>query len=206
MYPNMGLSLVLVFLLAKVTSSFPPTCHGRGYQDWCVTVMECECLHQGAPDFQVQLRCSGARYQDIFFPPYDTLRIIQIHRCHRRCHCPVDESSWIRKYKKQVVQAWKVVRETCRIPCRDHASCANAGKRGGCADDLICQVESTASAVFSTEGTCTSASTLQPGWKRDLDDMACPCNSTYVSKACCGIENGLVHEPTSAKLGELELT
>ena len=43
---------------------------------------------------------------------------------------------------------------------------------------------------------------------RDLEqsfllDLECPCNSTYVSQACCRSETGLVWEPEHLKLGEL---
>jgi hypothetical protein len=40
--------------------------------------------------------------------------------------------------------------------------------------------------------------------RRDLDlSDGCPCNSTYVSYACCESPNGIVWEPLEQKLGEL---
>ena len=38
---------------------------------------------------------------------------------------------------------------------------------------------------------------------QDMEIMACPCNATYVSIACCGSRDGLIWEDLSAKLGEL---
>ena len=35
--------------------------------------------------------------------------------------------------------------------------------------------------------------------------LACPCNRTYVSEACCANVEGLVWEPLSLKLGELRI-
>ncbi|KAI9757588.1 MAG: hypothetical protein M4579_003400 [Chaenotheca gracillima] len=43
------------------------------------------------------------------------------------------------------------------------------------------------------------------GGKRD-EGFPCPCNSTYVSHACCGATDGLVWEGPQAKLGELALS
>ena len=45
---------------------------------------------------------------------------------------------------------------------------------------------------------------MATGGKRD-EDWPCPCNSTYVSHGCCGVENGLVWEATENKLGELRI-
>ena len=36
--------------------------------------------------------------------------------------------------------------------------------------------------------------------------LACPCNSSYVSYACCNSTDGIVFEPASSKLGTLDLT
>ena len=36
--------------------------------------------------------------------------------------------------------------------------------------------------------------------------MACPCNTSYVSYACCKSDDGIVFEPASEKLGTLDLT
>ena len=39
---------------------------------------------------------------------------------------------------------------------------------------------------------------------RDLEwNTGCPCNSTYVSRACCGSPNGIIWESLELKLGEL---
>ena len=44
----------------------------------------------------------------------------------------------------------------------------------------------------------------QPGEEVPLlDDLACPCNCTYISHACCTSEFGIVHEPKSHRLGSL---
>ena len=39
--------------------------------------------------------------------------------------------------------------------------------------------------------------------KRDAVGMACPCNSTYVSKSCCSAPDGIVFEPAELNLGVL---
>ena len=38
----------------------------------------------------------------------------------------------------------------------------------------------------------------------NMTAMACPCNCTYVSEACCFSDSGVVHEAVSLKLGVLE--
>ncbi|KAI9715711.1 MAG: hypothetical protein M1828_000726 [Chrysothrix sp. TS-e1954] len=38
--------------------------------------------------------------------------------------------------------------------------------------------------------------------KRDQPDL-CPCNSTYVSEGCCGVQDGMVWEPKEAHRGRL---
>lgn len=37
-----------------------------------------------------------------------------------------------------------------------------------------------------------------------LGDVACPCNCTYVSKACCNSPAGIVHEAVDLKLGSVQ--
>lgn len=39
----------------------------------------------------------------------------------------------------------------------------------------------------------------------ELSPAACPCNSTYVSEACCDAPSGVVYEDAKMKLGELQL-
>ena len=38
----------------------------------------------------------------------------------------------------------------------------------------------------------------------DLDKLMCPCNCTYVSKACCSSTSGIVYESAASKLGALQ--
>ena len=38
----------------------------------------------------------------------------------------------------------------------------------------------------------------------DLGDIACPCNCTYVSKACCDSPTGIVHEGADLRLGSVQ--
>ncbi|MCJ1231498.1 hypothetical protein MMC12_008175 [Toensbergia leucococca] len=38
----------------------------------------------------------------------------------------------------------------------------------------------------------------------DLKNVACPCNCTYVSNACCNSPSGIVHEALSLRLGSLQ--
>lgn len=39
-----------------------------------------------------------------------------------------------------------------------------------------------------------------------ISDSGCVCNCTYVSRGCCGVEDGIVHEAVSVKLGSLNST
>lgn len=36
-----------------------------------------------------------------------------------------------------------------------------------------------------------------------MKDLACPCNCTYVSRACCNLVSGVVHEAPDKRLGSL---
>ena len=38
----------------------------------------------------------------------------------------------------------------------------------------------------------------------DMMDLACPCNCTYVSKACCSSPSGIVYEAPNLRLGSVE--
>lgn len=39
-----------------------------------------------------------------------------------------------------------------------------------------------------------------------VNDFGCACNCTYISRGCCGVEDGIVHEPVPLKLGFLNST
>ena len=45
---------------------------------------------------------------------------------------------------------------------------------------------------------------MATGGKRD-EGWPCPCNGSYVSHGCCGVEDGLVWEAMENKLGELRM-
>lgn len=65
--------------------------------------------------------------------------------------------------------------------------------------------EKTSNGTSSHQEINGTTSSLPPGPLPSavLDGLACPCNCTYVSKACC-ISDGIVHEAPSMKLGALQ--
>ena len=55
--------------------------------------------------------------------------------------------------------------------------------------------------VNATQSDLSINSTLS---EESTMDYACPCNCTYVSKACCNSPSGLVYEAPELRLGSLE--
>ncbi|KAI9812350.1 MAG: hypothetical protein M1832_000438 [Thelocarpon impressellum] len=89
-------------------------------------------------------------------------------------------------------------RRWCQPTCMQHTSCgASEHLPGGCQ----CVAEEPVNRLW--KATCRRK---RPG-RRDLgldqEPLACPCNASYVSKACCAAPSGWVHEPTELWLGTL---
>ena len=74
----------------------------------------------------------------------------------------------------------------------------------------ICALKTKGSRLWAQGSCAAQASRRMPfGGKRAVeaeeDIQVCACNATYVSKACCGVEEGLVWEGPEAWLGEIVL-
>ncbi|KAI9679374.1 MAG: hypothetical protein M1817_005396 [Caeruleum heppii] len=77
------------------------------------------------------------------------------------------------------------------------SSCSNFS---GCDSGCNCQINDLSAGSFFFSGGCTS----DPLKKRDEGQLvACPCNGTYISEACCETPSGIVYEPPEKKLGEI---
>ena len=75
---------------------------------------------------------------------------------------------------------------TCRLPFS-----GNRNGRGLLGTDLANATESS----FSMNSTLTGEGTM---------DLACPCNCTYVSRACCNSLTGIVYEAPNLRLGSVQ--
>lgn len=75
---------------------------------------------------------------------------------------------------------------TCRLPFS-----GNRNGRGLLGTDLANATESS----FSMNSTLTGEGTM---------DLACPCNCTYVSRACCNSLSGIVYEAPNLRLGSVQ--
>ena len=85
---------------------------------------------------------------------------------------------------------------TCASNCSTNAECQ--GSKGDC----ICRTQKETYVMGKGIVHFVAACMISLGGKR-AEDTPCPCNTTYVSQACCGAENGLVWEDETFKLGEL---
>ena len=94
--------------------------------------------------------------------------------------------------------------DTCNGTCTIGEQC---GDESGATEDCGCKVvSSTYNYRLATEfytATCMSLSLLTKRGLDDALDAACPCNTSYVSHACCEARDGRVWEDASLKLGEL---
>ncbi|KAI9853895.1 MAG: hypothetical protein M1824_000819 [Vezdaea acicularis] len=94
------------------------------------------------------------------------------------------------------------------VRCKGFYDCALAGALPGCVG-LSCVVEEVSRRVYQPWGTCSSITASRSlglnSWvgRRDVREMTCACNSTYLSHGCCGAHEGFVWEEPEAKLGEI---
>ena len=86
----------------------------------------------------------------------------------------------------------------CGNTCWSNADCA--GKANGC----TCKTQSEQYVPGKGTTTFVAACIISLGGKRE-EQIPCPCNSTYVSNACCSASDGVVQEPEHFRLGELRL-
>lgn len=83
---------------------------------------------------------------------------------------------------------------TCRLPYTASSSATKSSSGGAKISSFAVEVlNSTQSSNFSTIIRAL-----------DLRDVACPCNCTYISKACCGSASGVVYETPNLQRGNLE--
>ena len=86
----------------------------------------------------------------------------------------------------------------CGNTCLSNADCE--GKVNGC----TCKTQSEQYVPGQGTATFVAACIISLGGKRE-EQRPCPCNSTYVSNACCSAPDGIVQEPEHFKMGELRL-
>ena len=138
--------------------------------------------------------------------------------CDEHCGCVSKEEMDERdteRFNKKLAQRIATQEKIRRGRERCHRACFGVG-RGACGSirtsspecrDTFCQLAKVADAAYSAVGKCTSFSSinLNTFGKRDgIEDggeLACACNSTYVSSSCCFSESGLVWEGAGLKLG-----
>ena len=93
----------------------------------------------------------------------------------------------------------------CGQPCNGFSDCASARGRPECGDAVACEHKESLPKVFGKIGLCTGIGALmglRPRKERlgslsgrDEDDRSCVCNSSFVSKACCFQQDGMVWNP-----------
>ncbi|KAI9682139.1 MAG: hypothetical protein M1817_000193 [Caeruleum heppii] len=84
-----------------------------------------------------------------------------------------------------------------RFACRSFEDCAASRSKPGCGG-VAC-----VAAAFATALNPGTARCRTPVEKREVG--ACPCNSTYISEACCGEPSGMVWEAPELKRGQLDV-
>ncbi|KAI9678202.1 MAG: hypothetical protein M1817_006147 [Caeruleum heppii] len=80
--------------------------------------------------------------------------------------------------------------------CLSYQDCAPSRSKPGC-EDVVCKTS-----LFASRERLGVARCRPHQWKREL--TACPCNSSYISEACCWQPEGLVWETADRKLGQLD--
>jgi hypothetical protein len=90
----------------------------------------------------------------------------------------------------------------CGQSCNGYSDCAEVRARSECEDEVACEFKESTSDIFRKIGICVGIGAfmgLRPGKERlgllggrGEDDMMCVCNSTFVSKACCFQQDGVV--------------
>ena len=83
------------------------------------------------------------------------------------------------------------------------ASCTRNADCQGVANGCSCKTEKESFVMGTGTIAFVASCMISLGGKRE-EDSPCPCNATYVSHACCGVESGIVWESESLKLGELK--
>ena len=95
-------------------------------------------------------------------------------------------------------------RQTCAGQCWGYNGCSSIRNQDGC-EDAVCGVGRVDPINRRLVlGGCVSVSTILRKGKRDLDQISCLCNQTYVSEKCCWEESGLVYENSLGMLGGLQ--
>lgn len=84
----------------------------------------------------------------------------------------------------------------CGSTCSGNADCQYRSSGCSCRTQKETLVRGKGTVAFS------AICMINLAGKRE-ESFPCPCNATYVSHACCGVESGMVWEDASLKLGEL---
>ena len=85
----------------------------------------------------------------------------------------------------------------CGNNCTTNQDCTAGGAKG-----CLCSTQSEQYQPGKGMVMFVAACVVSLGGKRD-GGRPCPCNGTYVSYGCCGVEDGMVWEGAEFKLGEL---
>lgn len=85
---------------------------------------------------------------------------------------------------------------TCGTNCSSNRDC-----QGG-ADGCNCKIQEETYIMGKGTVAFLASCMISLGGKRE-EGSPCPCNTSYVSHACCGVESGIIWEDESFKLGEL---
>ena len=87
------------------------------------------------------------------------------------------------------------IQNQCGNSCSTNANCTGGN---GC----TCKTQSQSYQPGAGTVAFAAACIISLGGKRD-EPVPCPCNGTYVSHACCRVQDGMVWEREEFKLGEL---
>lgn len=88
----------------------------------------------------------------------------------------------------------------CWTNCTSNADCSTSGEKG-CMCATRSEQYQPSSGTVAFAAACIISMSGNGGKREEM--RPCPCNATYVSHSCCGVDSGLVWEEERFKLGEL---
>ncbi|KAI9676055.1 MAG: hypothetical protein M1817_000798 [Caeruleum heppii] len=124
----------------------------------------------------------------------DHLASLGMFDCFLNCDCSTDMPDT----PEQDVEPPPSTYDPLPVSTCAAVSCTNFS---GCDSGCRCGVEAYDHADWFYKGVCSHVT--KKGKRDEADFMACPCNGTYVSEACCEAPDGMVFEGPEKKLGEL---
>ena len=163
--------------------------------------------------------CNGEGLVECDVPPHRAFGQAEVHMleiCQYSCYCRlhgtilgklvailgIGEDEW-RNARASFAGA-----SICVDECDSHKGCASVRQSRKHCEKAVCmsEIEYTPETATGLLGHC-----MVPSWtagemkkgrlgKRESDQVACLCNSTYVSPQCCWEETGIVHEAGPVEL------